>query len=873
MRIRKEIVVNKIVLGALIAATSAWCASRPAGEGSTRPRWTRLSSSNLHTCAIRDDGALVCWGFNNAGQVGNGTFTTPITSPALVTNLPNAVVSVSAGSNHTCGVTINNAVVCWGSNSQFQLGNSAANSATPVGVSGLNNVVAVAAGGAHSCAILLSGSVMCWGSNSAGQLGAGVDPSVMARSAAPVLVSHLANVRAISAGTSHTCALVANGTVKCWGSNDNGQLGNGSTGGFSTTPGIVSSFIGATGAVPAEIASGLRYNCVRLSDGTVNCWGDNSAGQLGNGSATSHGVNHPVVASVATSVVVGLSSGSDDTCAILVNGTVQCWGANDANELGGGTPVPGVSNVVEIASGADHNCARNAGGTIQCWGLNSFGEHGDGGISVQTVDQVLGITGLVSARAVSAGSTFTCATRGTGTAACWGRGDSGQLGNSGSANSPNAVAVTGITNAVSLTTGDKHACIVDATGIAKCWGDGTFGQLGNGVSGAGTRSTQPVTVTSTFPFIAISAGFTHTCAVTAGFGLIRCWGSNASGQLGTGDQNTSSVSVQSAGIANAVAVAAGNKFTCALVADGTVSCWGDNSLGQLGDGGAELFTKIPKQVAGLANIVGISAGDSHVCAVSVSGSVSCWGGNSRGQIGNNTALTANLPVIAQGLSDALSVSGGGLFTCAVRTFGGADCWGANSAGELSTKDSLSHLTPALVIGGFVAVQGVSVPVALGGVTAITAGAPSVNDDEQACALGASGRLLCWGGNDFGQIGDGTNINRPLPTVVNSFTANVDPAATLASSGRIVTVTALINCEEGAEAHLILTLTQGATTGSGRAIVNCTGFMLREPMVVPAVGPDGFQSGAAVANVEAIVIDRGKVLEDQHWTRAVTLAGQ
>src|SRR6185295_960665 len=147
----------------------------------------------------------------------------------------------------------------------------------------------------------------------------------------------------------------------------------------------------------------------------------------------------------------------------------------------------------------------------------------------------------------------------------------------------------------------------------------------------------------------------------------------------------------------AVAVAAGDTFGCVLIGDGTVNCWGDNSVGQHGNGGAQIFA--PNQalpVPGLFNVVAIAAGSDHACAVTAFGSVVCWGGNARGQIGNNSTTTELLPTTVQGLTDAVSISAGAFYTCAVRANGTASCWGANDAGELGTKDSGDHLTPTPV---------------------------------------------------------------------------------------------------------------------------------------------------------------------------------
>jgi len=241
----------------------------------------------------------------------------------------------------------------------------------------------------------------------------------------------------------------------------------------------------------------------------------------------------------------------------------------------------------------------------------------------------------------------------------------------------------------------------------------------------------------------------------------------------------------------------------------------------------------------------------------------CWGANSRGQIGDGSTTQASIPATVQGLADAVTVSAGAFFTCAVQAGGGASCWGANDSGELAAKDSVDHLTPTPVAAGvFSLPTGGTTFLALTGVVAISTGtSPLSPTHEQACALLATGVIRCWGDNSEGEIGDGATTNAARPTAVNSFAANVDPAATLRNS-RVAEVTALINCEPGENAHIILTLDQGPASGTGHADARCEGRLVRVPMTVPSQGPSGFAPGSATANVNAI---------GTQWTRQVVLS--
>jgi len=856
---------------ALIFTAAALDAARFSGEKGSRHR-TRLAAGAYHTCALLDDGSVQCWGSNFGGQLGTNNVsqsTTPITVPNV-----SSAISLAAGMNHTCAIVSGGAVRCWGANNLGQLGNGTNSPAywnPPVAVTGLTNVVSIAAGADHTCAVRVDGTLWCWGewwtSNSSEFF-----------STAPQQNTSLSGVTSVAIGGKHTCALLANGTVKCFGNNTSGQLGTGNTIGGNVPP-LTAPLSANAGVGAVDLLAGFDFTCARLSDGSVSCWGADSFGQLGNGNSTQI-VPSPVPVSVAPKVVA-LTAGGEHSCVILVDGTVSCWGSDDLGVLGDGgsgltprsvpgPPLPTITNAVEIATGFFHGCAALVDGTIRCWGDNTYGQHGDGSTGQVGIVSVVGINGTFLGRGVAAGNQFTCGRRGTSAAACWGAGAQGQLGNSASTSSTNAVAVTGLASTIAVSAGNSaHACALDAGGSARCWGDNSRGQLGNGTT---SSSNQPVLVWGG-PFVSISAGDLHTCAVTV-TGTIQCWGAGGRGQLGNGGFGDSSLPVPAFGIQNAVSVAAGNSFTCAVLVDATLRCWGDNTQNQLGDGGVETGTSAPKQVPGLVNILAVTTGANHACALSAFGTVLCWGANGKGQLGNNTITPAKFPTTVEGITDAVSLSAGAYFTCATEGNGDASCWGANDSGELSAIDSLDHLTPTHV-GRFV-LCGLLCPggrafFPIGPVVEITTGtSPSLPTQEHACALFASGVIDCWGDNSQGEIGNGTTTNASRPTAVNSFLANVDPAGTLRND-RIAEVTALVNCDPGDQAHIILTLEQGGSTGTGHAEAQCDGRLLQVPMNVPAQGPSGFQAGTATAHVEAIVRSEGAILDDTHWTKSVVLS--
>jgi len=346
------------------------------GEGESA---SAISSGWFHTCALTNVGAVKCWGNNKVGQLGDGTKKDSKT-PVEVFGLSSGVKAISAGRFHTCAITSDDAVQCWGDNGYGQLGDETRiyKANKPVNVSGLSSgISAISAGGHHTCALTSMGGVLCWGWNESGQLG---DSTQTHSSNIPVKVFRLSSgVKAIVNGFAHTCALTQAGAVKCWGWNVAGQLGNGTY----VNKNIPTDVLGLSSEVKA-ISLGFSHTCALTNAGAVKCWGYNEFGQLGDGTWETK-ITPIEVLGISADEVIAISAGFTHTCTLTSQGAVKCWGYNKFGQLGDKskanknvpTDVYKLSSEVRaISAGWLHTCAINHSEKVLCWGRNDSGQLG-----------------------------------------------------------------------------------------------------------------------------------------------------------------------------------------------------------------------------------------------------------------------------------------------------------------------------------------------------------------------------------------------------------------------------------------------------------------------------------------------------------------
>lgn len=422
-----------------------------------------------------------------------------------------------------------------------------------------------------------------------------------------------------------------------------------------------------------EIAAGTSSSCARLLSGELRCWGSNVDGAVGDGTTHRQTRAVPVIDPGAATVpplldVEEVSAGGIHSCARVVGGQARCWGSNPRGALGNGTSstslVPQVvsatdgsgalTGVAQISAGADRTCAALETGAARCWGADPYGEVGDGTTGTDrsrpvAVTSVSGTGNLDDVEQVSVGGSHTCARLTDGQARCWGQ--AAALGDGAGANSARPVVVSDpsgsgpLTDIAQLSSGAFHSCAVLDDGQVRCWGANVAGALGDGTTTTAARPTIVSDPDGTGPLTGVaqvSAGHTSTCAVLSN-GQARCWGENGWGQLGddtTADRLRPVVVTDESGtgpLTGVAEVSVGYDQTCARLIDGQIRCWGGRPAVVLDTAGT----------APLDDVVDLSTSSTgrHVCATLASGQARCWGQNGWGQIGDGTLVTRDRPTI------------------------------------------------------------------------------------------------------------------------------------------------------------------------------------------------------------------------------------
>ncbi|MCH1591810.1 MAG: hypothetical protein L7R66_02330, partial [Candidatus Thalassarchaeaceae archaeon] len=812
---------------------------------------TSISAGKDHTCSILDNGELQCWGRNNHGQLGDGT-SAHSSSPVGV-SLSGVPVQLSSGDWHTCSIQDDASLQCWGRNNHGQLGDGTnTDSSTPVSVSlPGEKVLAVSTGANHTCAITNSWTLKCWGSNDNGQLGVGTTSP----SNSPSTVTVGGNTVAVSAGGSHTCALLEGNNVKCWGSNTNGQLGDGGTNQQNDASIVGVSLTGAT-----AIDTGRGHSCAVDTNKALHCWGGSSKGQVGDGS-TSQQITSPSEISLGQNLgALSVSLGSSYTCIVGSNDLPRCWGGHGSGALSLGVApseftIPrwsyissserdwndnGNLNIFEVGVGSDGDgdgfpstsdsddsnptvaadCSSGSYGRFTCrqatpgyyvsgsgntvmtpaspgYFVDQTGATGQTGCNIGEFQRLSGQTSCDDAEPgyfvpesgasegtpcpsgqyndlfgqssvdackwadsghsvpvltqITTGAKHSCAILDDGSISCWGDNSNGQLGDGSRTPSlePEKSSLPLGRKAVEISAGSYHTCTMFDDGSVRCWGSNEFGQLGDGTT---IERTSPVQVNlgEGKSALGVSSGESHTCAILNDRS-VKCWGLNSNGQLGDGTSSDSHNPVHpSTGGEDVLMISTGSYHTCAIMGDRSVMCWGDNWNGQLGDGtNTDRLSPVEIVIPSNSSAVSLDSGALHTCLGMNDGALFCWGYNAYGQLGNGGFGNSNIPMTAPLSANQLltSVRVGLFHSCALFDSGQMACWGDNSNGQLGDGTQEGRATPGIVSLATDA-------------TSITVG------QRHSCAILDDASLQCWGANEAGQIGDSSNTNRNNPTEID-----------------------------------------------------------------------------------------------------------
>ncbi len=632
--------------------------------------------------------------------------------------------------------------------------------------------------------------------------------------------------------------LLETGTVRCWGFNGFGQLGNGT----EVDSHVPADVVALSDAV--SIGMGDTHSCAIRSGGAAMCWGNNSSGELGNGTLTKSLVP---VAVVGLTDAVTVDPGDFGTCAMTASGAVSCWGNSFRGTVGNGVsdgsvftipvPVTGVNDAVALAAGSEHGCVIRVDASVWCWGDSSDGEAG-AGLPSEILEPLV-IDGVGAAVHVATGRDYTCAHLVDATVSCWGAGSRGQLGNGGNPTSAGPSTVSGLTDVTDVTAGDFHACAVLADTTMRCWGSNSAGELGDGTR---TESTTPVVV-GLSAVAEAGAGGEHTCARLED-GTMSCWGDGFPGQLGNGSTTDQLVPTIVAGANNIAVIAVGGDRTCARGESGPVACWGENGDGQLGDGTTTDRTT-PTLVSTVPNsFVTLDAGTRHTCAARAAATM-CWGDNISGQLGDGTSFDRLTPVAVSGIAGS-QVRAGGSHTCGIVTGGAVKCWGQNFHGQLGDGSLFQRSTPVDVIG--------------------IAGASDLDlGDRHTCVVLADATVACWGSNLEGQIGKPSSFPVPVQTAVGGaavpqIAIPLSPARLLDTRSANSTVDGLFagggRRGAGSVLELVVTGRGGVPVGAAAVVVNVTvvdpleaGFVTVSPCgsPVPVASSLNFGPGDVVPN--------------------------
>jgi alpha-tubulin suppressor-like RCC1 family protein len=673
--------------------------------------------------------------------------------------------NVDSGINHNGIIKTTGRIFMWGGNGFGQLGdNSTTQRSTPVSVAGaVKTFCKISLGGAISLAIDKNGKIWSWGYQQLGELGINVSGTTSSRTPVSVITTKTFCHIGVSnnSGANRSIAIDKDGNVWGWGSNSQGQIGDG-----TTTSRLIPVQV-TSGKTFCKIASGIAYSLAIDKNGRAWSWGSGGNGSLGDNTVSNRCI--PVSVAGATKTFCQIECSSWSSYAIDKNGRAWAWGLNGFGQLGDNsitrrnTPVSvagAVKTFCQISGGDCHTVAIDKNGRAWAWGLNDRGQLGDNTtVSKRTPVSVAGATKTFCD--ISAGSFNTFAVDKDGNTWGWGENSSNGVGVPlpvSFIRTP--VSVLGTTKTFcKIVGGNCHTVAIDKNGRAWAWGSNLFRQIGSNMTDSIIST--PVSIAgATKTFCTIEGGQCHTAAIDKN-GRAWSWGGNSFGQLGdnSGFIRNTPVSVAGA-IKTFCQIATGNDYTIAIDKSGQVWSWGLNSSGQLGDN-TTVSKRTPVSVAGATKtFCQISGGGSHTVAIDNNSRAWAWGSGASGVLGNNSQLQRNTPVSVLGAPKTFYKINAGLFnSAAIDNAGRLWTWGSNNGGQLGINSTDNKLTPVSVCG-----------------TTKTFCQIAIGSAHMA-AIDKNGQAWAWGLNSNGQLGDNTTVSKRTPVSVVGATKTFCQIAT------------------------------------------------------------------------------------------------
>jgi alpha-tubulin suppressor-like RCC1 family protein len=804
-----------------------------------------------HSVVLLANGSTYVCGDNTYGQLAvDPTLLTNANTLGVVPAISN-VVSAAAGHYHTILITYSGSVITFGRNQggQLGIGTTSAYNFTPStiitqsGSLGLSTLAA--AGFQHSGVIKGDNTIVMFGNNALGQLGLG---SAVVQALTPTLLPGYAGY-AISAGQNHTLirtipqnltyTALTGTTIIGFGDNTFGQMGDNNLNVairyfpnniFTST--VLKKLGGSSGTTSSIDIDGTLYNCgnntygqcgypiagvskrlkpvsrfkqriaqtgksfgnsnvILENTGKVYCYGQNTNGQLGNGTVINNDIPQLSSGTLIDKTITAIAGGGYHTIALSSIGQVYTWGYNLYGQLGNNTTTQSnipinVSSfgslsgqtIVAIAGGEIHAITLSSTGQVHAWGYNGSGQLGNNTTTQSNIPINVSSFGSLSGQtivAIAGGSSHTIAISSTGQVHTWGKNDYGALGNNTTTNSSIPINVSSFGSLsgqtiVAIAGGGYHTVALSSTGQVHTWGFNGNGALGNNTT---TSSNIPINVSSFGSLsgqtiVTIVSGQHHTVALSS-TGQVHTWGYNVYGQLGNNTTTNSSIPINVSSFGSLsgqtiVAIAGLGNHNIALSSTGQVHAWGYNGNGTLGNN-TTTNSSIPINVSSFGSLTGqtitaIASGNYHTFAISSTSQVHTWGSNLYGQLGNNTTTQSNIPIntvnsyLALSGRTVVAVAGGNTHNTALDTTGKVHSWGLNTSGQLGNNTVTQSNFP-IDISSFGSLAGV-------GYRAITTG--SINS----ALLSNSGQVYTWGYNSEGELGNNTTTQSNIPINISSF---------------------------------------------------------------------------------------------------------